>query len=133
MTDARLTSTEQVLAGGYRSVRGFDENLVRSDSGMIVNAELISPPFDPLKPLLPENLSGQWSFLAFYDGAYLDSSDTEAGTPNPSLQSAGIGILLKLEKAIQATAAYGWNIATHGIPDEALKGGRLHFGVTARY
>ncbi|MEM6915379.1 MAG: ShlB/FhaC/HecB family hemolysin secretion/activation protein, partial [Verrucomicrobiota bacterium] len=42
-TSDRLTATEQLLAGGYNTVRGFDEAVIRGDSGLISNLELTSP------------------------------------------------------------------------------------------
>lgn len=45
VTDDRLTATEEILAGGYSTVRGFDESIIRGDSGIISSVELISPEF----------------------------------------------------------------------------------------
>ena len=37
-TDDRLTATEEILGGGYSTVRGFDESVARGDSGLISRA-----------------------------------------------------------------------------------------------
>lgn len=132
LTDARLTSTEQLLAGGYLTVRGFDENLVRGDSGGIVNAELHSPSFSLIGRAAPA-VEDQWTLLGFYDGAFLDITDPLPGEDSPVLQSAGIGLACRLGEIGYARAAYGWVVDTQGVPEETIDDGRLHFGVTLRY
>ncbi|MCP5538568.1 MAG: ShlB/FhaC/HecB family hemolysin secretion/activation protein [Akkermansiaceae bacterium] len=132
-TDARLTSTEQLLAGGYRSVRGFDENLLRADSGVILNAELISPSFSIFDATVP-GAKDRWNLLGFYDAGLLDFNDID-GRPetDPAIQSAGVGVILRLGEFAYARAAYGWVLDTQGIPDEGIPDGKMHFGVTVRY
>lgn len=132
LTDARLTSTEQLLAGGYLTVRGFDENLVRGDSGGILNAELISPSFSLIGHAVPA-LEDKWNVLGFYDGAFLDITDPLEGEIDPVLQSAGLGLTCRLGEFGYARAAYGWVVDTQGVDETTLDDGRLHFGVTLRY
>ncbi len=74
LTDDRLLSTEQILAGGYLTVRGFDENFTRGDSGAILNVELVSPTFSLIGRVNPK-CRDEWNALFFYDGAALDNSD----------------------------------------------------------
>lgn len=132
-TGDRLLSTEQVLAGGYLTVRGFDENLVRGDSGGIVNLELVSAPFSLAGKLLPEGVGDEWNALVFYDGAFLDNSDPLPGEVSPSLRSAGLGLTCKIDDRAHFRAAYGWILDTHGVPAEFVDDGRLHFGMTVSY
>lgn len=131
VTDDRLLSTEQLLAGGYLTVRGFDENLVRGDSGGILNLEIHSPAFSVGKRLGCDGRDETKAFV-FYDGAALDISDPLPGETSPSLQSAGFGFTSEIGENVHLRAAYGWVLETSGltfgIPD-----GRLHFGVTAVY
>lgn len=132
LTDDRLLSTEQLLAGGYLTVRGFDENLVRGDSGGIVNAELVSPPFSLLGRMCTK-LEDEWNAFVFYDGAFLDISDPLAGEVSPALQSAGLGFHCKIAEHAHLRASYGWVVDTHGIDTVGLSDGRLHFGMTVEY
>jgi len=132
ITDDRLLSTEQLLAGGYLTVRGFDENLVRGDSGGIVNVELISPTFSLLGRCGFEG-KDEWTTFAFYDGAFLDISDPLAGEVSPALQSAGLGFTCKIAETAHLRAAYGWALETSGIDERGLPAGRMHFGVTVEY
>ncbi len=131
ITDSRLLSTEQLLAGGYSTVRGFDENIARADSGLILSTELISPHISLLDGFFP-NQENDLHLLAFYEGAFLNISDALPGEPDPSLQSVGLGFTLGLGEYLRARLAYGWNIADYGLP-ESVGDGKLHFGVTLIY
>lgn len=132
LTDERLNSSEQLLAGGYLTVRGFDENYVRGDSGGIISTELISPSFAILGSAIPE-LKDQWNVFGFYDGAHLDISNPLPTELNMDLQSAGIGVTCRISESAFLRASYGWVIDTNGIVDDDMADGRAHFGVTMRY
>lgn len=127
-TGDRLASTEQLLAGGYATVRGFDESLVRGDSGFLSRVELISPDFS-----LCSACDDTWNAFVFYDAAALDISDALPGEVSPSLQSLGIGLNLRITDRGYARAAYGWGIQDHGLLPTDDDGGKFHFGVTLTY
>lgn len=132
-TDSRLISTEQVLAGGYLTVRGFDENLVRGDYGVICNADLIFPSLGVLHPCFPR-MDDKFNLLLFYDGAWLGNVDAPETEPGPSLQSVGVGFTWRFGEKAQARATYGWNAGTHGLAEpEAISDGKLHFGVIVTF
>lgn len=132
VTDDRLLSTEQLLAGGYLTVRGFDENFVRGDSGAILNLELVSPPFSLLSRVRPE-CRDEWNALLFYDGAALDNSDPLPGELSPGLQSAGLGFNCRIGESAHLRAAYGWALQASGVDEAGMADGRMHFGVTVSY
>lgn len=127
-TPDRLVSTEQLLGGGYITVRGFDESIARADSGAIFNTELIAPSFS-----LIDGVDDEWSAFVFYDAAafqYTDPLFVEAG---PSLQSVGLGLNCRVGALGFARAAYGWAVQDSGV-DYANPGpGKFHFGVTVMY
>lgn len=123
-TDSRLLSTEQLLAGGYRTVRGFDENFTRGDGGALLTLELGPPPVSVFK-------KDRLSPFVFYDAAWLYVSDSRAGEASPSIQSTGIGLNWRLGAKAFARAAYGWNVGDSGVFD--ANDGKLHFGVTMTY
>lgn len=131
ITDDRLLSTEQLLAGGYLTVRGFDENLVRGDSGGLISAEIRTPSV----PLLPTSLElrDEWRAFVFFDAAALDVSDPLPGEASPSLSSAGIGFTAQINESAFLRAAYGWVVDVHGIDERGMSDGRLHFGATVVY
>jgi len=133
-TGDRLTSTEQLLSGGYATVRGYDESIVRSDSGLIVNLELISPEFSVFQQHLGMECNDRWNAILFYDGAALDIADPLPGEISPSLQSVGLGLNCRLGDHGYARAAYGWQVENHGIGPGLLDDeGKFHFGVTLLY
>lgn len=132
LTNERLNSSEQLLAGGYLTVRGFDENYVRGDSGGIISTELISPAFSILGSSVPA-IKDQWNIFGFYDEARLEIADPLPTELNIDLQSAGIGINCRISESAFLRAAYGWVVDTRGIIDDDLAKGRAHFGVTVRY
>lgn len=132
ITDDRLTSTEQILGGGYRSVRGFNENLIRGDSGFIGNIELVSPDFSVCQHVGAE-VNEQWNFVAFYDVAAFDISSPLFGDASPSLQGLGLGLKCRINENINGRLEYGWNVGEHGLVGQTAESGRLHFGLTVKY
>lgn len=132
ITDDRLTSTEQILGGGYRSVRGFDENLIRGDSGFIGNIELVSPDFS-LSRHAGIEANDQWNLVAFYDVAAFDLSSRMIGETSPSLQGLGLGLKCRINENINGRLEYGWNVGDHGIAGPPVESGRFHFGLSVKY
>ena len=128
----RLTSTEQLLAGGHLSVRGFDEYLVRGDSGVVLNVELLTPPV-PVVQRLAGGLEDQLQLLAFYDSGWLWATRADPEfEPDIHIQSAGLGLRYRMGRHAQARLAYGWNVGDRGVLGDPGDG-RLHFGVTISY
>ena len=132
ITDDRLTSTEQILGGGYRSVRGFDENLIRGDSGFIGNIELVSPGFS-IAQQVGVKADDQWNLVAFYDVAAFDVSSPFLGESSPSLQGLGLGLKCRINDSINGRLEYGWNVGEHGLAGQTAESGRVHFGLTVKY
>ncbi|MDF1658088.1 MAG: ShlB/FhaC/HecB family hemolysin secretion/activation protein [Verrucomicrobiales bacterium] len=129
-TENRLGSTEQILAGGYNTVRGFDESIIRGDSGLISNLELISPAFSICG--VDKGLNDSWNALVFYDAAVMGISESFPAEGAQSLQSAGLGLNCKFGEHGFARAAYGWEVASHGLL-EREDSGKFHFGFTLLY
>ncbi len=128
VTDARLASTEQILGGGYNTVRGFDESVIRGDSGIIGSVELAAPPLD-----LCDRLQDQWTPFAFFDAAGFRVNDALPGEASPSLSSAGLGLNCQLGEIGYARASYGWALSASGVSPALLTNGKFHFGVTLSY
>ncbi|MEM0969615.1 MAG: ShlB/FhaC/HecB family hemolysin secretion/activation protein, partial [Verrucomicrobiota bacterium] len=88
-TTDRLASTEQLLAGGYRSVRGFDESEARGDSGILNSVEVEGPGFSLSRWLGSSRAVDQTTLLGFFDSARLAISDAgENGESEATLRSA---------------------------------------------
>lgn len=125
LSNSRLISTEQLLAGGYRTVRGFDENLARGDSGLLGSVELLAPPTTLFG-------RGELQPLAFYDIGWLTNVDAAGGEPDQTLSSLGLEFKHRLGKLARLRAGYGWVLSSGGV--QALdEDGKFHFGATVLY
>ncbi len=128
-SNTRLLPTEQVLAGGYQTVRGFDESSARGDRGIVANLELNLPMihFTTWGGKKVDNLNT----FVFYDFAYLESVGAFASEPNLNLQSSGVGLRYNLSSNLDVRLAYGWNLRSTGLV--SAPAGRLHFGMNMKY
>ncbi len=128
-SDKRLLPTEQMLAGGYQTVRGFNESSARGDRGIIANLEL-NLPLMHLAKFGGKNADNLNTFV-FYDFAYLESVGSYATEPNLNLQSTGVGLRYSLGTHMDLRLAYGWNLRSTGLV--SAPSGRLHFGMNVKY
>ncbi len=128
----RLPTTDQFLTGGYDSVRGFDENLTRGDSGIMATAEVISPDFSVFGAQRWEGLADTWNALVFVDAAALDLSSPVLGESSGSLSSIGLGLNGRFGDNGLVRASYGWRLSEDDVPLDG-EGGKFHFGVTLAY
>jgi hemolysin activation/secretion protein len=90
MSSGTLVPTEQFLAGGAESVRGYLEGEQAGDSGMRATVELRTPQFNPAG----QGSAWRWSGLAFTDLARL-SNHPQPATPPPEvkrLRGNGFGL-----------------------------------------
>ena len=96
ITGDSLLATEQMAAGGYSTVRGYDQFAVLGDQGLILRNELRSP----ARELLAEQsgLQDQVQLLAFYDYATLGNNNRLAGERATNLASAGLGLRYSLDR-----------------------------------
>ncbi len=129
IADDRLISTEQILAGGYRSVRGLDENVARGDSGWMGSVELHAPPFS-LSEKEGEKFD-QNSLYGFYDFSQLYSTGAAAAEPDQSLHTLGLGLNCRFSEHASLRTSYGWVMDSSGVNNPGS--GKLHFGVTVSF
>lgn len=120
----RLLPTEQMLAGGYRTVRGFRESIARGDSGLRGTVEFNLPPMHVFE-------DDTLNLFAFYDAAYLTSVGDFASEPDQNLHGAGLGLRYSLGDNLDLRLAYGWTLLQSGV--SAMPSGRLHFGMNVKY
>ncbi len=130
-SDSRLLPSEQNLVGGYDSVRGFDEFLVRGDRGLIVNVQLDSPKIE-LPPIPGCNSVVGLTPFAFYDLGMTQTAEAFPGENFQRLQSYGLGTRVSLGKNLSAEAAYGWAFDHPGALTD-VESGKFHFRIRARY
>jgi len=92
IADRRLLPLEQMAAGGATTVRGYRENAVIRDNGVVGSVELRVPlPQVPVPGLDGAGGAGRAEAALFFDYAHLWSSDDAPDTTNPTDQLAGVG------------------------------------------
>jgi hemolysin activation/secretion protein len=102
-----LYSTEQLSAGGQDTVRGYRENLLLADSGVIGSLELSCPV--TLGHLACNAYSDSWRTVrlsVFTDGAYMRNHAGPQPTPE-GLSSVGVGVTWAPSNALYARFTYG--------------------------
>lgn len=129
ISDSILYSGERLSSGGENTVRGYRENLLLTDRGVIGSVELSHPfslsgrersGFDP----------GSFAIATFADGARLHNFGA-AATPTKSLYSIGASLSWIPSDAIVARVTYG-----RGLQDVSNLGKRdlqdrgVHFSFT---
>jgi len=126
----RLLPSEMIYLGGLNSVRGFDENAVRGDMGIMSRMELYTPAVALLDRAGSTDALRAFGFL---DAGYVDVlSPVSIGESSASLAGAGIGLSYQYKQNISAELAYGWKLNSD---DQVVdrNNGELHFRVTARF
>lgn len=133
-----LLPAEQLSFGGADSVRGFEENAQLVDDGLLLRAELYSPPcsgpvavaqrlFAPERPI-----QDQARLFAFFDYGLGRNNTRVQGEPNSyGLGSAGIGLLYSVGDRLTAKVSYGWQLIETNFVDQ--QSGRWHFSVSVSY
>jgi hemolysin activation/secretion protein len=86
LSSANLDSSEQLVAGGATSARGYDVGAVSGDEGELSTIEL--------RRRVPLPLPGAWQIKAFFDNAYLkvDKQQWVASPNTAHLNSVGVGL-----------------------------------------
>lgn len=100
-----LVPTEQFVAGGAESVRGYLEGERAGDGGIRATVELRTPPFKPGGPNSDWKMTG----LAFFDAARLTTREPVYPQPaQQSLRGVGIGFRMSVPHgvAIEVDAAH---------------------------
>ncbi|MDD2742720.1 MAG: ShlB/FhaC/HecB family hemolysin secretion/activation protein [Rhodocyclaceae bacterium] len=116
-----LVSGEQFGAGGYDSVRGFDEREVAKDRGARASLELYTPDLAALIGLTGSRLQ----MLAFYDAARLSQNDPLPGEQaHENIASAGLGLRFSYARNLSIRLDYGVVTEAGGTRDKGDS--RLH-------
>jgi hemolysin activation/secretion protein len=129
LSSENLLGSEQLAAGGFASVRGFEENATFGDRGWVLQNELLSPSL----PLWPGLKSASFQLLGFYDNASVGNVSRLAGeTSSSELSSAGLGTRLYFRDTLSARFDYGWQLhnSQPGAIDER---GRGHVAASFNY
>ncbi|MFT5471191.1 MAG: hemolysin activation/secretion protein [Verrucomicrobiales bacterium] len=125
----RLLSNEQLLIGGYTTVRGFGQSVLRGDHGIVASAELNLPDFSVPMPIKFDKKASLQPYL-FCDYGWIDVADPTAGETSETLSSTGAGIRYTFGDHLSARAEYGWGI---DYPDYIIETSKFHFSMEVRF
>jgi hemolysin activation/secretion protein len=125
----KLLPSEQMSFGGYFSVRGYLENEVIADRGLIFKTELRSCPLSVFKR---KPTKDQLQFLAFMDFGYASEVDPNVVKKESTiLWSIGPGLRYNYKENVIVRFDYGWQIKSiNRIYDEEDRRSRLHCAIT---
>jgi hemolysin activation/secretion protein len=118
IASAELLPSEQLGAGGYDSVRGYDPRAANGSQGLLASVELRSPSYHPLQTL-GAKIEDTGQVLVFYDAGFVsDVHDQTGQAKSASLQSIGFGARYGIGRYLDLRFDYGWQLtaspgATH--------------------
>jgi hemolysin activation/secretion protein len=130
--NGNLQPSEQLGAGGYDTVRGFDQRVARGDEGFWGTFELYTPELSMGRIFDWENETDSLRFLGFFDAANLSNVDLLPLEPTSfQIGSVGLGLRWNYSDWFKFRADYGYPVFTENvIADES---GRFHIGATATF
>ncbi|MEX2577898.1 MAG: ShlB/FhaC/HecB family hemolysin secretion/activation protein [Verrucomicrobiales bacterium] len=127
-----LQASEQLGAGGYDTVRGFDQRVARGDHGFWSTIELYTPELSIGRAMNWENETDSLRFLGFFDAANLGNENLLPGGPSHfHIGSVGAGLRWNYSDWFKFRLDYGYPVFTENVlVDET---GRFHLGATATF
>lgn len=130
-SNANLLASEALGAGGYDSVRGWEERIARGDSGVVATAELRTPVFYPSTFGGFNNVLDGAYGLIFYDYGNLSSEKPLPGQESVEMGSVGLGFRYQRQNWFSLRVDYGFQVTEDGFDDG--KSGRWHVGASATF
>jgi hemolysin activation/secretion protein len=132
LSSTNLLASETLGAGGFDTVRGYDQRLVRGDNGILASVELRTPTLSLTNVSGFRNVRDGLQFLTFYDYGYLQNTDVLEGEPGHlSLGSVGAGLRYQLDRHLSLRLDYGYQVNESGFDDG--EDGRVHIGARATF
>lgn len=127
LSSDNLLVSEQLGAGGYATVRGYDERVANAEEGILASVELHTPSIHVFG-------NDQLQFLGFWDGAQLyrhEDDPTLGATNSYSLSSAGVGLRYAFSTYMSVRLDYGWQMKDSAVG--SFGDSRGHVGVVLSY
>ncbi|MDF1861052.1 MAG: ShlB/FhaC/HecB family hemolysin secretion/activation protein [Verrucomicrobiales bacterium] len=131
MSNGNLLASESMGAGGYDTVRGFEQRIIRGDNGVVGTLELRTPTVYPSTFTGYNNVQDGAFGLLFYDAAALSSEDPFPGEPDLNAGSIGLGFRYQREEWFTLRVDYGFQVTEDGFEDG--NNGRWHVGARATF
>lgn len=108
VSNHNLIGSEQFQGGGMNSVRGYAEDAIYTDNGVLLSQELHLPPWTI--PWGGTGSAGQLRPFLFEDYAHAWNTDKLPGETAVNLHSIGLGFDYSLGQHASIRAAYGWQL-----------------------
>ncbi len=128
-----LLPLEKFSVGGAASVRGYRENQLVRDNGVVSSLELRIPIFRmPLPKLSKRPDDGMVQIAPFADWGWAENIDTE--TPDPkTISSAGVGVRWDPSSEIHVQIYWGIPFRDVDVPDKDIQDSGIHFQVSCEF
>jgi hemolysin activation/secretion protein len=130
-SNANLLASETLGAGGWDTVRGWEERVVSGDSGLIASAELRTPVFYPSTFMGFRNVEDGAYGLIFYDYGTVSSHTPLPGEQDAELGAVGLGFRYNRDNWFSLRVDYGFQVTEEGFEDG--ESGRWQVGATATF
>ena len=130
-SNRNLLASETLGAGGYDSVRGFEQRIIRGDSGVVGTLELRTPTVFPSTFTGYNNVEDGAFGLLFYDAAALANKDPLPFEQDLRAGSVGLGFRYQRENWFTLRVDYGFQVSEEGFQDG--ESGRWHVGARATF
>lgn len=132
-SNKKLLPNEEFSLGGYFTVRGYDENEVISDNGLLIKTEVRTPKWTYQPSRKPRK--HQLQFLAFLDfGVAYDTDSNILSKYSTALASFGPAIRYNYNDNIKFRFDYGWQLhAITRVVDDSSRDSRAHLGLTVAF
>ncbi|MCF6312817.1 MAG: hypothetical protein L3J39_10235 [Verrucomicrobiales bacterium] len=128
-----LLASEQLGVGGYDTVRGFDNRLVRGDKGFWGTVEIFTPATSIGRFMKWKNETDELRFLGFFDYGNVGNVNRLQDEPSSfEMSSVGVGLRWRYSDWFRLRLDYGLPISTKNL-DGLDDSGRFHIGATANF
>lgn len=130
-SNRNLLASETLGAGGFDTVRGFEQRVVRGDSGVVGTIELRTPTIYPSTLAGFNEINDGAIGVLFYDAGSLSSKDPLPGEQTRNVGSVGVGFRYQKDDWFTLRVDYGFQVTEDGVQDGAS--GRWHVGARATF
>ena len=118
--DSNLLSSDQISAGGFGLVRGFDESVGYASTGLVTTVELQSRKFHTTK-------AGDYQAVTFFDAAFLNRDQVD---DIGQLTSTGVGLRWRYADYLSARLDLAIPV---DCPEQENSDPMLHFSVSTTW
>jgi hemolysin activation/secretion protein len=135
VSEANLLGSEQLGAGGFSTVRGYEEREANGDSGFITNLELRSPSLRPLSWAGVSSVQDELQFLLFWDYASVGNKILTPGeSAHTNLSSVGPGLRYVINPYLTMRFDYGFQLMDSEVVGSNDRfSSRAHLGLILSY